>query len=69
MTPTNNVWWMRCPSNAHGNQLGLVSWLLGLLIPKKDRIGWQTSYKIHESNHLQVPTIVHLPLYSPFSWT
>jgi hypothetical protein len=26
---------MRCPSNAHGSQLGLVSWLLGLLIPKK----------------------------------
>jgi hypothetical protein len=21
---------------------------------------------IHESNHLQAPTIVHLPLYSPF---
>jgi hypothetical protein len=22
--------------------------------------------EIHEANHLQVPSIVHLPLYSPF---
>jgi hypothetical protein len=24
--------------------------------------------EIHEANHLQVPSIVHLPLYSPFLW-
>jgi hypothetical protein len=36
MTPTNNVWWMRCPSNASESHLELVSWLLRLLIPKKD---------------------------------
>jgi hypothetical protein len=35
MNPTNNVWWMRCPSNAHGSQLELGSLLLWLLIPNK----------------------------------
>jgi hypothetical protein len=66
MDPTNNVWWMRCLSNAHGNQMELIIWML---VVKTWTAFAQLPTKIHETDLLHAPSNVPLPQRFPSIWT